>query len=449
MIRRMTTFQKIPHPGRGTRPPARGPRPLEPGVLPVFRAFIWLRFGFTLFPVLLGLFLYMLGVFNPADVRLPAVSGNKLILQVRLSEILAPGLLLLYLYWPRLPEKLGRLFLPLAILIAALEPIINQNLFLAFAKEWVLNSENVGSAWSLLPILFAPLVLVAWQYNLRTVLLFVFGTTLLDFLLLTWATGMVDAALLPLYSALVTRTAAMLIAGYLVVQLMKTQRAQQAALQKANADLQGYLAAQEQLTISRERNRLARELHDTLAHTLSMLAVQLEAARSVWVDEPDEARGLLDQSLTATRAGLTETRRALQALRASPLEDLGLGLALRTLAGEVAERADLNLETNIPDPLPTLTPLIEQTIYRTAQEALANITQHAGAQNAALTLALHNAALTLTITDDGRGFDPAAREESAHFGLKGLRERAKMAGGVLEVVSASGEGVRVELRVGV
>ncbi|MBU1880351.1 MAG: hypothetical protein KJ734_15505, partial [Chloroflexi bacterium] len=80
--------------------------------------------------------------------------------------------------------------------------------------------------------------------------------------------------------------------------------------------------------ILQERTRLARELHDTLAHTLSGVTVQLEAVRVSLDSDPATAQTLLDQSLTTTRTGLTETRRALQALRASPLEDLGLALAL-------------------------------------------------------------------------------------------------------------------------
>lgn len=423
--------------------------PLEPGLLSVFRAFTWLRAALTLLPVALGLLaaliLPLTGLINFDASQFPPETRENFFRLNRILFLVSLFLLLIYLYWPRLPEKLGRFYLPLAIFIATFEPIFSQNMLFAFTENRFADITIIGGAWALLPILFAPLVLVAWQYSLRHVVLFVVLTTLTDFTFLSVFTGTITQALLPIYAAMATRTFAMLVAGYLVVQLMKTQRTQRAALQKANADLQGSLVIQEQLTTSRERNRLARELHDTLAHTLSMLAVQLEATKAVWDDDPAEARTLLDQSLAATRAGLTETRRALQALRASPLEDLGLPLALQTLAESVAARNGLSLDLHLPETLPPLTPLAEQTLYRTAQEALANITQHAGATQATLHLTHTDNTLTLTISDNGRGFDPNTVAGGAHFGLRGLQERAEMSGGQFTVQSNPGQGTEVKL----
>ncbi|HNB52796.1 MAG TPA: sensor histidine kinase [Anaerolineales bacterium] len=425
------------------------PYQLEPGLLSVFRAFTWLRAALTLLPALLALIIALLlpltGLIKLDASQFPSGTPENYFRLNRALFVTSLIVLLVYLYWPRLPEKLGRFYLPIAIFIATIEPIFSQNILYAFTENRFVDITVIGGAWSLLPILFAPLVLVAWQYSLRHVVLFVTLTTLTDFTLLSIFTGTITPDLLPIYAAMATRTFAMLVAGYLVVQLMKTQRTQRTALQKANADLQGYLVTQEQLTTSRERNRLARELHDTLAHTLSMLAVQLEATKAVWEDDPAEARSLLDQSLSATRAGLTETRRALQALRASPLEDLGITLALQTLAESVATRNGLSLDLQLPETLPPLTPLAEQTLYRTAQESLANITQHAGATRAALHLTHTDTTLTLTVSDNGRGFDPDTVAGAAHFGLRGLRERAEMAGGQLTVESKAGEGTRVKL----
>ncbi|MCB9135184.1 MAG: sensor histidine kinase [Anaerolineales bacterium] len=436
-------------------PPARKPTsyPLEPGLIPVFRAFTWIRVVVMLLPLFIAIIVAFIisrtGVAMP-DTDTSAFANSSDESFFRINRILAMGsllLLLVYLYWPRLPEQLGRFYLPLAIFIASFEPILSQNLLIAFTENRFANITVIGGAWALLPILFAPLVLVAWQYSLRYVVLFVFITTTADFALLSILTGTVAETYLPIYSAMATRTLAMLIAGYLIVQLMKTQRSQRTALQKANADLQGYLVTQEQLTTSRERNRLARELHDTLAHTLSMLAVQLEATKAVWEDDPGEAHTLLDQSLSATRAGLTETRRALQALRASPLEDLGLALALQALAESVSNRNGLHVEVQIPENLPALSPLAEQTLYRTAQESLANITQHAGATHAALYLLHADNALTLTISDNGRGFDPGTVAGDAHFGLRGLQERAEMAGGRFSIQSKPGQGTEIKLTI--
>ena len=95
---------------------------------------------------------------------------------------------------------------------------------------------------------------------------------------------------------------------------------------------------------------MARELHDTLAHTLSGLSVQLEATQAYWEADPDTARELLGRSLSATRLGLDDTRRALKALRASPLDDLGLLMALQRLAESAAERDRPKGAVELPDP---------------------------------------------------------------------------------------------------
>jgi two-component system sensor histidine kinase UhpB len=106
--------------------------------------------------------------------------------------------------------------------------------------------------------------------------------------------------------------------------------------------------------------------------------------------------------------GVDETRRVLKALRASPLDDLGLRLSIRELATAAAEAAGVQLELTLEDDLPLLPLHIEQGIYRIAQEALANITHHAGATRLWLSLACEDAMVRLSISDDGRGFDAGA-----------------------------------------
>ena len=104
------------------------------------------------------------------------------------------------------------------------------------------------------------------------------------------------------------------------------------SLREANANLTHYASTLEQLTVSRERNRLARELHDTLAHSLTAISVSLETAKAYFDIDQAKSRELLDKSLDATRLGVDETRRALKALRSSSLEDMGLGLAIQRAA---------------------------------------------------------------------------------------------------------------------
>jgi len=230
--------------------------------------------------------------------------------------------------------------------------------------------------------------------------------------------------------------------------LIKRQREHRAALAEANRKLVQYAATTEQLASSQERNRLARELHDTLAHSLSGATVQLEAVQALWDFQPHEARQMLDQALEVTQNGLTEARRALQSLRASPLDDLGLSLAVSDMAKSTAARANLHLELDMQNHIENLPPEVEQCIYRVAQEALTNVARHADAKSLHVALRQDSGALTLTIADDGRGFDlAAALSRGAHYGLQGLRERAEMVGAALDVESALRTGTTVKLTV--
>jgi signal transduction histidine kinase len=414
---------------------------LEVGVLSVFRAFVWIWAGLTLGSILLGILI-------PGDRGLPPefdLLNLEALIASRMLDLLTPLVLLLFLYLPGLATRLGKRFLPVGILLATLGPITSQNLFLTAVEQ--IDVSEVGGAWALLPILFAPLVLTAWQYRLKTVMFYALGSAVLDLALLFTLTSQAAPDLFPIIGAIVIRMVAMLISGYLIVLLMRVQRQQRDSLRAANVRLQGYLATQEQLTESRERNRLARELHDTLAHTLSMLSVQLEATRAVWHDDPAQSERLLDQSLEATRSGLTETRRALKALRASPLEDLGLLLALQELADDASRRGGLPISTSFPDRIGGLSPALEQTIYRTAQEGLANVVAHAQASQAELALRAEHDGYALIVSDNGIGLDPQDSQEQSHYGLQGLAERAELAGGTLTIAARPEGGTQLTLSV--
>lgn len=410
---------------------------LEPGLLPLFRLLTAFRVGLAL--------LGMLGIRRHGGSWLALLIGS------------ADGLILLaYLAWPGLPRRLGRIYLPLGLGIAAIGPLLAQHVQMYFFD--IPSFAPLLMAWQLLPILLIPVVLTAWQYGFRAALAVIIGTLLLDggLALLFGEPGLAMSALATEASldlnrsralALFSRTITLLVAGYMVARLVTAQRQQRAALAQANARLVGYAVTLEELAASRERNRLARELHDTLAHTLSATAVQLEAVDALWESAPAEARQRLTASLATTRAGLAETRRALQALRASPLEDLGLDLAIRELGASVAARNRLAVDVRTPERSEPLSPAVEQCVYRVAQEALENVARHAMAQRVRVDLAVEGRRVVLTVTDDGRGFDVAAAQAEDHLGLRGMRERAELVGGALEVTSTAGEGVTVRLTV--
>ncbi|MCJ7622081.1 MAG: histidine kinase, partial [Anaerolineaceae bacterium] len=247
--------------------------------------------------------------------------------------------LLGYLLLPGLPSRVGRIYLPIALLVVSVGPVLE--------SFWVRDLIILGPLAALFQpfiYLFVPLVLIAWQYDFRQVVMFSIGTTLLDTVLIL---TMQEIELLTVARAglVFVRTVTFLFVGYRVTRLMKVQRAQRQQLaetnreiSRANIKLVQYAATIEQFSISRERNRLARELHDTLAHTLSGLAVQLDAITAIWESIPPRAAGMLERALEITRSGLDETRRTLQDLRAAPLEEMGLALALRLLAEETTSR---------------------------------------------------------------------------------------------------------------
>jgi signal transduction histidine kinase len=405
--------------------------PREPGALSVFRLFaiLWL-----------GLFLLGGGILLVSE----AFSPSALVFY--LAGIANAILLLGYLLWPPLRRHLGTKYLPIGIIIASAGSIIINHL-VSLLQIHPTETRTPLDTWPLAAILFVPLVIVAWQHPLRDVIVYCLGTALLDLLLAIPTARGDELSLLSIAHSILGRTMSFLLVGYMVARIMKIQRQQRQSLAEANTKLTHYATTLEQLTITRERNRLARELHDTLAHTLSAVAVELEAVDSLWEANPAQAHALLQRSLAATRTGLTETRRALQALRSSPLEDLGLALAIRQEAEAIAERTNWTLKLHIPERADNLPPDVEQCVYRVAQEALANAAHHAQAQQVAVKLFREENHLTLAVSDDGRGFDSAAVDTERHLGIRGMRERAEMVGGIIEIESGPGQGTMVCLTV--
>jgi signal transduction histidine kinase len=280
------------------------------------------------------------------------------------------------------------------------------------------------------------------------VLLFGLSSALFEFMLLSSTAELSLEQLRWSTVALVGRSMLAMFVAYILSSLIEEQRKQRYELAEANRKLIRYAATLEQLAISQERNRLARELHDTLAHALSGLAVQLDAITTIWDPIPPRAKAMLERALSITRIGLDETRRALQALRATPLEDLGLGLAIHDLAERMAERSGLSLDLDVPELMRGVSPEVEQCYYRVAQEAMENVLQHADAKRLSVSLRQQDAVLTLEISDDGLGFERETGADEDQFGLRGMRERAELIGGTLDVESRAGQGTTIRLRSG-
>jgi two-component system NarL family sensor kinase len=208
-------------------------------------------------------------------------------------------------------------------------------------------------------------------------------------------------------------------------------------------------AAAGRAAAAEERNRLAREIHDTLAQSLAGLTLQLEVAEANAVARGDVDLGdSVRRALDLARATLDEARRSVLDLRAGPLDGRSLPDALAALVGEARKAggsADIGLTVVGFDaaPLPAAAAV---GLYRIAQQALANVTRHARARRVSIQLSRHAGGVRLRVRDDGVGFDPGA-VASGRFGLIGMRERARLLGGTLEVASASGEGTVIDVLV--
>lgn len=377
---------------------------------------------------------------------LPPLTPTRAFLPVYLyytANGLVAVFFLVVAYWESVQKAFGRAFYPVLIILLSAAPIlINVLVVPRFPNGPLANAE--GMALRQLPILFIALALVAWQYELVHVILFSTATTTLELILVS-GIALRSQGNLVLFFIAIIRTISFIAVGVFISLLMKQLREQQAALREANANLAHYAATLEQLTVSRERNRLARELHDTLAHSLTALSVTLETIKAYFDLDPTKTRTLIDGALTSTRAGIDETRRALRALRASPLEDMGLPLALQRAAESAAARANLTLEMHLTPALPSLSPDVEQALYRIAQEALENVCHHAQAKTLRVHLIHTSPHTTLTVEDDGTGFDLHTQKRTGHFGLVGMQERAELVGRRLVIESEKGRGTRVEV----
>ncbi len=215
-------------------------------------------------------------------------------------------------------------------------------------------------------------------------------------------------------------------------------------LEGANRQLAAYVAQAEELATTKERNRLAREIHDSLGHYLTVINVQIEAARTIMDKQPEQASDALNKAQTLTQEGLASVRQSVATLRESPLGNRPLSAAIDDLVEE-ARSAGLVAEFGIVGNGRPLEPNAELTLYRAVQEGLTNVRKHARASRVDLTLDYQDAAqVCLTIKDNGVG---TAEIENGGFGLLGVRERVKLLGGNMVLEPTPGEGFKMMVMV--
>jgi len=193
-----------------------------------------------------------------------------------------------------------------------------------------------------------------------------------------------------------------------------------------------------------ERQRIARELHDETGQALTALGLGLRGIEGAMASDPSRAVQNVRQLESLVTRSLDELQRLIADLRPSHLDDLGLPAALRWYAGEIQTRSQLPVAVEIhgdPRPLPGA---VNTALFRMAQEALTNTVKHANARHAWLRLRYGTEAVTLTIEDDGVGFDTVRKGKGGAWGLLGMEERANMLGGTVQIMSDSGRGTLIE-----
>jgi two-component system sensor histidine kinase UhpB len=221
------------------------------------------------------------------------------------------------------------------------------------------------------------------------------------------------------------------------------------SLEKHNQQLRALskraISAQEE-----ERRRIALSLHDDTGQALSMLIINLERLENRIPEDRTELQMKLAAARQLASRALDDLRHIIRDLRPAILDDLGLVPAIRWYARSNLEEAGIRVEVQASDDLGSLSPELNSTLFRVAQEAINNIVRHSGAKSVQITLCRDEAEIQLKVEDDGHGFDVLRVSESAlrsqQWGLLGMQERAELVGGQVSVESQPGKGTRLDVR---
>ena len=229
-----------------------------------------------------------------------------------------------------------------------------------------------------------------------------------------------------------------------VMKVIEQSLERAALIEQLEATRAELAAAHHEAGVQAERHRLAGEIHDTLAQGFTSIVTLLQAAQAS-LGDASPARRHLDLALVTARENLAEARTLVTTLTPAPLEAGTLGDSVHRVTGATGAQAGIVARaevTGTPRRLPTGT---EVVLLRVCQEALANVRQHAAAHQVRVRLCYGGSGVRLTVTDDGKGFDPA--EPGGGYGLKGMADRVGLVGGTVEVTSAPGAGTEVRAEV--
>ncbi|WP_449240534.1 sensor histidine kinase [Desulfoscipio gibsoniae] len=264
-----------------------------------------------------------------------------------------------------------------------------------------------------------------------------FLVSMVKFVELAAITGMPSNLSLTVFSFLTTFLIIVVItyARYLQDEREKTAR--------LYAELQHYAQQIRDLSVTAERNRLAREIHDTVGHSLTGLIMEIEMCRRVLDRDTALAAAMLEEIKVHARDGLVNVRRAVDALRPRELEQSPMENAIRQLIDEYSRNMNLHIELAILKPLPHLNPFVELSLFRAIQEALTNAVRHGLADRIEVVFDLLPDQLAITVTDNGQG----CSEIVPGNGLTGMQERMAMIGGRICYKSAAKEGFVLNIHI--
>ncbi|WP_019506631.1 sensor histidine kinase [Pleurocapsa sp. PCC 7319] len=232
-----------------------------------------------------------------------------------------------------------------------------------------------------------------------------------------------------------------------VAQLTNQVRAERQMRQKlahAHEQLQQYSQKIEELATIQERNRIARELHDSLGHALTSLNIQMQTALKLWDKEPEQAHSFLAQAQQLGKTAIKEVRQSISSLREDAQDEKPLAAKIDVLVDDCRRGTGLDIDTNIsccgsvPSP-------VAQNVYRIVQEALTNIFKYAQATKVQINLKSTPEGIYLTVEDNGKGFD--LNQKRSGFGLQGMQERVASVNGHLQLKTSPGNGCRIEVEI--
>jgi signal transduction histidine kinase len=227
---------------------------------------------------------------------------------------------------------------------------------------------------------------------------------------------------------------------HLLVDAALKERQGQEKLAAVNARLRQYALRVEELATAQERNRIARDIHDSLGHSLTVFSIHLEAALRLLRSNPAKAEMLLSEIKQLNAKTLQEVRQSVTVLRSNPLQGRSLSAAIAELITEfqrstgILPKFDMQLKSALSDQLKVV-------IYRVVQESLTNVRKYAAATEVSIAIIQSATDLRVTVADNGKGFDLS--QNTSGFGLQGMQERASALMGQLEIITAPDQGCRI------